>query len=442
MNQNQNQYTTDFHHIQQTFNRQQVFFATCATRDSSFRKNALRTLKSALLAGANELHRAMADDLGRTSDMVDFAEIGPVLEEIEVALDHLDEWDAPEHAMIPAILQPSKGEVTREPYGVSLIIGPFNYPIQLTLVPLVGAIASGCTTVIKPSESCVNTSSALAKIINSAFPEEYIHIIEGGRPVNEALLSHPFDFIFFTGSPTVGKVVMKAAAEHLTPVVLELGGKSPLIVLADADLQHTAEQLAFGKFLNAGQTCIAPDYLLVEESVKEPLLDLLTQEVQAKFSAPGAIGKIITGTQVEALSELLEASDGLTLLGGNADLANRYFPPTIVDNVTWNDALMQRELFGPILPVLTFDNSEDVAALVNRHHAKPLAAYVFTRDIETGRTIIDRITCGDAQINGVLTHAVSPYFPFGGVGPSGMGDYHGKFSYEAFTHRKSIRTVA
>lgn len=436
-----NQTLPDLHRIQQAFERQQAFFATGATRNPDFRKKSLQALKSALQARAGELHPAMAEDLGRAADMVDFAEIGPVLEEIEVALKNLDEWDTPEPAIIPEILQPSQGEVVREPYGVSLIIGPFNYPIQLTLVPLVGAIASGCTAIVKPSESCANTSKVLAQIINDTFPEDYIHIIQGGRAVNEVLLSHPFDFIFFTGSPAVGRVVMKAAAEHLTPVVLELGGKSPLIVLDDADLQQTAGQLAFGKFLNSGQTCIAPDYLLVEESVKEPLLALLIQAVQSTLAAPGAIGKIITRSQLEGLSKILAESKGRIIVGGEADVENRYFPPTIVDDVSWDDALMQRELFGPILPVLTYRKGEDLAALINKHHARPLAAYVFTRDIAEGRALVDRIVCGDAQINGVLTHAISPYFPFGGVGPSGMGDYHGKFSYEAFTHRKSIRTV-
>lgn len=433
--------SSDAQRINQVFSSQKAYFASGETRSLAFRLHALEKLKTALQENIVRLHEAMAIDLGRPAQLVDFAEIAPIIEEIDFALENLAEWDLPEYAEIPPLLQPSEGEIVREPFGVSYIIGPFNYPIQLLLCPLIGAIATGCTAILKPSESCIETSAVLAKLINDTFAPDYIHLIQGARVENEHLLTLPFDFIFFTGSPQVGKVVMKAAAENLTPVVLELGGKCPAIVEADADLDQTVEQLMIGKFLNAGQTCVAPDYLLVAQSLKKPLLEKMVQAIAATLSEPGSIGKIITQRQIDNLSGMLAASRGNCLTEGHIDRENRYFPATVVDNVDWNDALMKKELFGPILPVLTFNPQDDVASLVNEHHPRPLAAYVFSKDYDAARALIDKIPCGDAQINGAITHTLSPYFPFGGVGGSGMGEYHGKFSYDAFSHRKSIRLV-
>jgi aldehyde dehydrogenase (NAD+) len=379
--------------------------------------------------------------LGKTREVVDLAEIGEVLHEVDFALAHLDDWAAPQAVPTPDLIAPSECYVVQEPYGVTYIIGPFNYPVNLTLTPLVGAIVGGNTCIVKPSETTPETSAVIEKIISETFAPEYITVVQGGRAENSHLLSLPFDFIFFTGSPNVGKIVMKAAAEHLTPVALELGGKCPLIVLPDADLDQTVEQLMFGKFINSGQTCIAPDYLYVHSSVKQSLLSLLVDRVKRDLPEVDATGKIITAGQVSRLVSLLEQTRGKILTGAKSDPENRAFSATVVTDVDWDDALMADELFGPILPVLEFDSHTDAIELINKHHPKPLAVYVFSKDVQLAKNIINHIQSGDAQVNGVMLHAFSPHLPFGGIGASGMGDYHGHYSYLTFTHKKSIRIV-
>lgn len=428
--------------IDTLFANQKQFFASRKTYDIAFRKHGLEALKQAVLNNREQLYVALDADLGKPRDIVDLAEIGEVIHEIDFALEHLDEWAEPVEVPTPEIIAPSRCYVSQEPFGVSYIIGPFNYPVNLTLTPLIGAIVGGNTCIVKPSETTPETSAVLAKIISEAFDPEYIAVVQGGREENTHLLSLPFDFIFFTGSPTVGKVVMRAAAEHLTPVVLELGGKCPLIVLPDADLDQTVEQLIFGKFINSGQTCIAPDYLYVHSSVKEALLAKLVDRVKHEFPNIASTGKLVTSRQVARLQTLLTQSNGAILVGGEADAEKRVFSATVVDNVQWDDALMAEELFGPILPVLTFDSIETAVDLVNNHHPKPLAVYVFTRTPDSAIPIIDAIQSGDAQVNGVMVHAFSPYLPFGGIGASGMGEYHGHYSYLTFTHKKSLRIVA
>ncbi|KWV76332.1 NAD(P)-dependent benzaldehyde dehydrogenase MdlD [Pseudomonas fluorescens] len=428
--------------IDTLFANQKQFFASRKTCDIAFRKHSLEALKQAVLKNREQLYAALDADLGKPRDIVDLAEIGEVIHEIDFALEHLDEWAEPVEVPTPEIIAPSRCYVSQEPFGVSYIIGPFNYPVNLTLTPLIGAIVGGNTCIVKPSETIPETSAVLAKIISEAFEPEYIAVVQGGREENTHLLSLPFDFIFFTGSPTVGKVVMRAAAEHLTPVVLELGGKCPLIVLPDADLDQTVEQLIFGKFINSGQTCIAPDYLYVHSSVKDALLTKLVERVKHDFPNIASTGKLVTSRQVARLQTLLTQSNGAVLVGGEADAEKRVFSATVVDNVQWDDALMAEELFGPILPVLTFDSIETAVDLVNKHHPKPLAVYVFTRTPDSAIPIIDAIQSGDAQVNGVMVHAFSPYLPFGGVGASGMGEYHGHYSYLTFTHKKSLRIVA
>lgn len=428
--------------IDTLFANQKQFFASRKTYDIAFRKHSLEALKQAVLKNREQLYAALDADLGKPRDIVDLAEIGEVIHEIDFALEHLDEWAEPVEVPTPEIIAPSRCYVSQEPFGVSYIIGPFNYPVNLTLTPLIGAIVGGNTCIVKPSETTPETSAVLAKIISEAFEPEYIAVVQGGREENTHLLSLPFDFIFFTGSPTVGKVVMRAAAEHLTPVILELGGKCPLIVLPDADLDQTVEQLIFGKFINSGQTCIAPDYIYVHSSVKDALLAKLVERVKHDFPNIASTGKLVTSRQVARLQTLLTQSNGAVLVGGEADAEKRLFSATVVDNVQWDDALMAEELFGPILPVLTFDSIETAVDLVNKHHPKPLAVYVFTRTPDSAIPIIDAIQSGDAQVNGVMVHAFSPYLPFGGVGASGMGEYHGHYSYLTFTHKKSLRIVA
>jgi aldehyde dehydrogenase (NAD+) len=427
--------------IDAQFAAQKAYFASRATYDIGYRKQALERLKAAVIKNRELLYAALAADLGKTREVVDLAEIGEVLHEVDFALAHLDDWVTPQAVPTPDLIAPSECYVVQEPYGVTYIIGPFNYPVNLTLTPLVGAIVGGNTCIVKPSETTPETSAVIEKIISETFAPEYITVVQGGRAENSHLLSLPFDFIFFTGSPNVGKIVMKAAAEHLTPVALELGGKCPLIVLPDADLDQTVEQLMFGKFINSGQTCIAPDYLYVHSSVKQSLLSLLVDRVKRDLPEVDATGKIITAGQVSRLVSLLEQTRGKILTGAKSDPENRAFSATVVTDVDWDDALMADELFGPILPVLEFDSHTDAIELINKHHPKPLAVYVFSKDVQLAKNIINHIQSGDAQVNGVMLHAFSPHLPFGGIGASGMGDYHGHYSYLTFTHKKSIRIV-
>ncbi|WP_249674407.1 NAD(P)-dependent benzaldehyde dehydrogenase MdlD [Pseudomonas abieticivorans] len=428
--------------IDALFARQRAFFASRQTLDIGFRKHSLERLKHALLNHREALYSALDADLGKPREHVDLAEIGEVVHEIDFALTHLDEWAAPVPVPTPDLIAPSQCYVTQEPFGVSYIIGPFNYPVNLTLTPLIGAIIGGNTCIIKPSETTPHTSRVIEQIITQAFAPEYIAVVQGGRAENTHLLSLPFDFIFFTGSPNVGKVVMQAAAAHLTPVVLELGGKCPLIVLPDADLDQVVAQVMFGKFINSGQTCIAPDYLYAHASIKDALLAKLVLQVKRALPDVGSTGKLVSSRQVERLASLLEQSQGTVVVGGQVDAEQRLFSATVVDQVQWDDALMAEELFGPILPVLSFDSIDNAVDLINRHHPKPLALYVFTQDTDSAKPIIQHIQSGDAQVNGVMLHAFSPYLPFGGVGASGMGEYHGHYSFLAFTHKKSVRIVA
>lgn len=430
-------------HIDRTFQLQKRFFAAGNTQDIAFRKQSLQRLKDVVLDYQPEIEIALDADLGKSKQEVQNFEIDAVVGEIDFALAHLDRWIAEENGevLVPEIIQPSRGYIRREAYGVSYIIGPFNYPINLTFCPLVGAIIGGNTAIIKPSENTPQTAKVIEDMITEAFPEEYIKVYQGAIEENTYLLSLPFDFIFFTGSPAVGKVVMAAAAKYLTPFVLELGGKSPFIVEKTADLARAVQQLLFGKLLNSGQTCIAPDYVYIDKTVKDEFVRQLTAALSTEFLEPGRIGKVVTVNQLDKLAGYLEKTQGKIVIGGKFDRQRRYFQPTVIDDVDWDDALMQQELFGPLIPVMTFDDIDQVPAQINQHFPKPLALYIFTADEAIGNRIIDRVQSGDAQINGVLVHAVSPYFPFGGIGPSGIGEYHGKFSYQAFTHRKSVRIV-
>ena len=427
--------------IDDVFQKQQGFFKSRETYSVDFRKASLNKLRKSVLANKEVLYAALEADLGKPREHVDLAEIGAVIHEIDFALAHLEEWMAPIKVPTDTLVAPSECYVTQEPLGVTYIIGPFNYPVNLTLVPLVGAIIGGNTCILKPSETTPQTARALAKIINEAFPPEYIAVVQGGRQQNAQLLGMPLDFIFFTGSPNVGKIVMEAASKNLTPVILELGGKCPLIVLHDADVDQVVDQIMFGKFINSGQTCIAPDYLYVHTSIKNELMVKLIGRISKDLPNIDSTGKVVTSRQVEHLASALKNTDGDVVIGGQSDAERRVFSATVIDNVQWDDTLMADELFGPLLPVLSFDSVDAAVDLINEHHPKPLAAYVFTKNKESAMPIIDGIQSGDAQVNGVMLHAFSPYLPFGGIGTSGMGEYHGHYSFLAFTHKKSIRIV-
>lgn len=429
--------------IDHTFELQKTFFDSGKTAAFEFRKSALQKLKEAVFYHKKEIEDALFEDLGKKKEEVAQFEIAAVITEIDYALENLESWMNEDYKEVPVpeSFQPSKGYIKRESFGVCYIIGPFNYPVNLTFSPLVGAIIGGNTAIVKPSENNPKTSKVIEKIINNTFPENYIRVYQGAVEENTYLLSLPFDFIFFTGSPTVGKIVMEAASKHLTPFVLELGGKSPFIVEQSADLEQAAEQLLFGKLVNSGQTCIAPDYVYIDKNIKNEFIAKIAEKLSEGYMELGYIGKIVSQKQTEKLSSYLKETTGDILLGGKYDIEKRFFQPTIVDNVHWDDVLMKQELFGPIIPILTFDKIEEVPKHVNKYTAKPLALYIFTKEKEKGIGLINSIQSGDAQINGVFVHAASPYFPFGGVGSSGIGEYHGKYSYEAFTHKKSIRIV-
>lgn len=430
--------TTDNATIHRIFNAQKYFFKTGATKSISFRKESLQRLRQSILNHAEDLYLALDKDLGKSKDLVDRTEIGRVISELDFMLAHLDEWARPEAVPEYPGTTFSEAFIEHEAFGVSYIIGPFNYPINLVFCPLLGAIVGGNTAIIKPSNLTPESAKVIEKIIASTFHEEYIAVIQGGKDENTYLLSLPFDFIFFTGSPATGKIVMAAAAKNLTPVILELGGKSPFIVLSDADIDRTVNMLAFGRFSNSGQTCVAPDYVLADESIKDMLLSKLLEKIKTTIPGIDAIGKLVSEKQVEYLTGMLTHTQGKIIFGGQANVATRHMQATVVTEVNWHDELMRSELFGPILPVLTFTDINDAVESINQYHPKPLAAYVFTNNIEQGKEIISRIPSGDAIINGVMQQATSPYLPFGGTGMSGMGEYRGYYSYLAFTHRKSI----
>lgn len=427
--------------ITECFNNQKTAFLAGKTQSIEGRIAALRRLKQVILDNREAIHRALESDLGKTPDIVDLAEIGAVTHEIDGVLAGLAEWAEDEVFPLTGFLAGSEGRICAEPYGVCYIIGPFNYPFNLALTPLVGAIAAGNTAIVKPSEATPATSAVIKHVVEQAFSAEWVAVIEGGRAENEILLALPFDFFFFTGSPAVGKIVMKAAAEHLAPVVLELGGKCPVVVFEDADLDHLVERLTFSKYLNSGQTCVAPDYLLVPEALRDPLATKLVAALQAAFAGQ-SIGKVVSERQIEKLAGYLENTGGKVAIGGGYDKARRHFDATVVTDVGWDDALMQDEIFGPILPIITYTDLDECRQNIITRHAKPLALYAFSRNEERALAFVKSIQSGDAQINDILTHVLSAQLPFGGIGPSGMGKYHGRASFDVYSHRRSVRTVS
>ena len=341
----------------------------------------------------------------------------------------------------PIVYYPSKSYIYKEPYGVTLIIGPFNYPFQLVIAPLIGAISAGNTAIIKPSENSRNIALLLEKLINENFPEGYLRVVNplGGKETVSLLLDKPFDYIFFTGSVRVGKLVMQKAAQHLTPVTLELGGKSPCIVDSDAKLKLAAKRIVWGKFLNAGQTCVAPDYLCVHKSVKDELLKLIINEIRVQFGEnvrnSEDYPRIVNKSSLERLSGYL--NDGKIYYGGNIDEDNLYMEPTLIIKPDLNSPLMSDEIFGPILPILVYEDLDNVIKFIN-HREKPLALYYFSESKKKIKYVLTSTTSGGVTINDTIIHVANPNLPFGGVGNSGVGKYHGKESFETFTHNKSV----
>lgn len=419
--------------------KQRRYFNSNATKPIAFRLEQLNKLRAALRAGETELDAAIRADVGKSHFENRMTELYIVYEEILSAIHGLRDWAAPREVETDGLNAPATSTIRPEPLGVSLVIGPWNYPFQLTLAPLVGAIAAGCTAVVKPSELMPHCSAALAKVLRSAFEDHYIAVVEGGIPETTELLAQKFDHIFFTGSVPVGRLIYQAAAKHLTPVTLELGGKSPAIVLPDSDLAMTARRLVWAKFINAGQTCIAPDHVFLHRSVAKEFLAKVVAEITAqKYSITnGNYVHIVNRRNTERLVAMLDASK--THHGGAYDVETCFIEPTVLTNVTRDDAVMKDEIFGPILPVLEFDELDTVIREI-KEQPKPLALYVFTRDMQVAERVLSEVSFGGGCVNDAMMQVANGALPFGGVGNSGTGRYHRQAGFAAFSHYKSVMT--
>lgn len=420
---------------------QRDFYFTGETRSAEFRKEMLGRLKEAILKYEDEITEALHKDLGKGAFESYVTEIGFVLSSISEMIKNVDEWIEPVRAKTPIYLQPAKSFIVREPYGSVLIIGPYNYPFQLVMEPLVGAIVGGNCAIVKPSESAVHTVEVIRTILTEIFPPEYVRVVEGAREETSALIHASFDYIFFTGSVSVGKVVMRAASERLTPVTLELGGKSPAIVDQTANLSNAAERIVWGKFMNTGQTCVAPDYVLVHHSVKDTLLKKMKATIKKFYGkdSKGSIdyGRIINTRQFDRLDTLLEKERSQIVVGGETDRDALFIAPTLFDEIDWTSPLMEDELFGPLLPILTYDNLGEAIHRV-RKLPKSLAAYMFTENEQAVDYFMQNLSFGGGCINDTVSHVGNTNLPFGGIGSSGLNAYHGKASFDVFTHAKSM----
>ena len=420
---------------------QKKFFLTGHTKNIEFRKKQLLKLKDKIKHYEKDILKALNLDLGKSEFEAYTNEIGIVLDSINYFVKNIDEWTKPVHVKTPIHFQPAKSFIVREPYGVVLVIGPFNYPFQLVMEPLIGAIIGGNTAVVKPSEATPHTTEIIKNIIEETFDTSYIRVVEGEKEEVTHLIHATFDYIFFTGSVAVGKVVMRAAAERLTPITLELGGKSPAIVDQTANLDVAAKRIVWGKFNNTGQTCVAPDYLFVHSSIYEKFIKELQKAIvqfygeNAKIS--GDYGRIVNNRQFDRLQKLLEAEKENITFGGEVDADALYIEPTILENIDWTSPIMQDEIFGPILPIMKYDNLKYTLHQIQKL-PKPLAAYFFSEHEKAIDYFLEELPFGGGCINDTVTHVGNPYLPFGGVGPSGVNAYHGKASFENFTHPKSI----
>lgn len=424
--------------IPEIVQHQRQFFNTGQTKSVEFRLQQLQRLKQAIKQHQTAIIQALQADLGKPEFEAYGFEIG-VLEEVNYALKHLRTWVKPQKVSTSFVVWPATATVHPEPLGVTLIIGPWNYPFQLMMAPLVGAIAAGNCAILKPSELTPHTAQAIADLIQIHFDPAYITVVTGGVETSQQLLAEKFDHIFFTGGTQVGKVVMAAAAQHLTPVTLELGGKSPCLVDEDVPLAETARRIVWGKFINAGQTCIAPDYLLVDRRIKPALLENLKAQIQAFYGLDPALSpdyaRIVNQRHFQRLGALLDPDK--IVVGGELNPETRYIAPTILDRVSWTDAVMQEEIFGPILPVLEYETLDEAIAQINAR-PKPLALYLFSKNPAAQAKVLRETTSGGVCLNDTVLQVAVSGLPFGGVGESGMGSYHGKASFDTFSHRRSV----
>lgn len=421
--------------IREIRGKQARYFHSGATLDVAVRKSNLKAFEKAVLKWEKPLCDALWADLHKSYEEAYMTEISILLGEIRTHIRKIGKWTRQTCVPTPLKMFPSMSRIISEPLGTALIISPWNYPVQLLLTPLVGAISAGCTAVLKPSPYVPNVSKVIEDMIADTFPEDYIAVTQGHRDVNAALLEERWDIIFFTGSPSLGRRVMTAAAKYLTPVVLELGGKSPCIIDKDADINVAAKRVAWGKTLNAGQTCIAPDYLMIHEEVKDRFLKALGKAFAELLGSnpqeSGHFVRVVNDAAFERLTGYFK--DGNIVFGGHTDKAERYIEPTVLDNVSPDSPVMQEEIFGPIFPVLTFRNISEVTEFVTSRE-KPLALYYFGKN---GDYVLKHTSSGGSCLNDTILHIANEHVPFGGVGMSGMGSYHGKLSFDAFTHYRS-----
>ena len=418
---------------------QRDYFRSGRTLPVSARIYALERLEQAILAYEADLYRALKTDLGKSQTESYLCEVGLTLSELRYVKRHVKAWSQKKY-ILPSLAQlPGHCFTLQEPYGVVLILSPWNYPVLLTLEPLIGALAAGNCTVVKPSAYSPNVSAVLKKLLDETFPSAYVSVVEGGRQENQALLTQKFDYIFFTGSPAVGREVMAKAAAQLTPVTLELGGKSPCIVARSADLRRAARRIVFGKFLNCGQTCVAPDYLLADFRIKDALLEEIFREIFRMYGENPLnsqdYGKIINQKHFERLLKLLDRNK--LVLGGETDPEKLRIAPAVLDGVSGDDPVMQEEIFGPILPVLTVDSVAEAIAFI-QERPRPLALYLFTQRKQTEKRVLSTLSFGGGCVNDTVLHLASSHLLFGGVGDSGMGAYHGKKSFQTFSHEKGL----
>lgn len=426
--------------IRDKFNNSKAFFNTHKTKNLKYRKQQLKLLSKNIKNHENELLDALYKDLGKSKVEAYATEIGMLLKSIKLMRKELKNWSKTKQTDTPLYLFPTKSYIKKEPYGTVLIIGPFNYPVQLVFEPLIEAIAAGNTAIVKPSELTPHVAIVIKDIIEDTFDEAYVSVVEGGIEETQALLSLPFDYMFFTGSEKVGKIVYEAAARKLIPVTLELGGKSPVIVDDTANIKVASERISFGKFTNAGQTCVAPDYILVQRKVKNDLIKALKKTITEFYGeniekSPD-FGRIVNQKHFNRLNDLIQIHKNNVVFGGNSSKEDLYIEPTLLDNITNDNKIMKEEIFGPILPIITYDNFDEVLEII-QSKSKPLSLYLFSEDENMTHRVVEELSFGGGAINDTLMHLANPNLPFGGVGSSGIGQYHGKYSFDTFSHMKS-----
>lgn len=426
--------------IRDKFNNSKAFFNTHKTKKLKFRKQQLKLLSKNIKNHENELLDALYKDLGKSKVEAYATEISMLLKSIKLMRKELKNWSKTKQTDTPLYLFPTKSYIKKEPYGTVLIIGPFNYPVQLVFEPLIGAIAAGNTAIVKPSELTPHVAIVIKDIIEDTFDEAYVSVVEGGIEETQALLSLPFDYMFFTGSEKVGKIVYEAAARKLIPVTLELGGKSPVIVDDTANIKVASERISFGKFTNAGQTCVAPDYILVQRKVKNDLIKALKKTIiefyGENIEKSPDFGRIVNQKHFNRLNDLIQIHKDNVVFGGNSSKEDLYIEPTLLDNITNDNKIMKEEIFGPILPIITYDNFDEVLEII-QSKSKPLSLYLFSEDENMTHRVVEELSFGGGAINDTLMHLANPNLPFGGVGSSGIGQYHGKYSFDTFSHMKS-----